>query len=82
MIYLYQIRKEAMRRMMMTAKDISPENNFLHVNSRSKEADILAAVLRNPDTALRLTLMLSTHPKNKGRSQGEVMEVPTQNLWV
>ena len=57
------------------------KNKFL-LNSRSKESEIKAAVLRNPDTALWSTLMLSCHPRNEGSSQGEVREDPTPNLRV
>ena len=67
---------------MMKEEDVFLEIVLLHIILRSKEADMLAVVLRNLDIALRQTLMHSTHPKNKGRSQGEVTADPTQNLRV
>ena len=73
MIYLYPNRKEEMVPMMMIEKGLFPESSFLHIISRSKEADNLVMVLCNPDTTLRLTQMPLTQLKNEGRSQGEVI---------
>ena len=67
---------------MMKEEDVFIEIVLLHIILRSKEADMLAVVLRNLDIALRQTLMHSTRPKNTGRSQGKVTEDPTQNLRV
>ena len=60
---------------------------FLHqmmenVLLESKEPGIQVAVLSSPDTALRPILMQSSHLRNKGRSQGEVMEDLNPNLLV
>ena len=48
----------------------------------SKETGTQAAVLSNPDTALRPILMQSSHLRNKERSKGEVTEDLNPNLWV
>ena len=82
MFVLYQIQEEGWNRMLMKEEEVLPKIILLLSIPRSKEADTLAAVLRNPDIALRQTPMHSTHPKNIGRSQGEVTEDPTPNLRV
>ena len=70
-VFLYQTMKE---------KDVFLQNKLF--NPESKEPETQAAVLSNPDTALRLILMRSNRLRNEGRSQGEVTEDPTPNLRV
>ena len=64
-VFLYQTMKE---------KDVLLQNKLF--NPESKEPETQAAVLSNPDTALRLILMRSSRLRNEGRSQGEVTDDP------